>query len=126
MENNPIFKAPNDMIADINTDSIQAPNSSVKMMQLFFTTETEKKFREMVKELQKEYNKSMLLIQFLLLLRKNINCIKMKMKTLTVEPILSDEEVKKLEGEFLSESHIKHLLTEDTIVYNEKRTISSI
>ena len=43
------------------------------------------------------------------------------MKTLTVEPILSDEEVKKLEGEFLSESHIKHLLTEDTIVYNEKK-----
>ena len=58
MENNPIFKAPNDMIADINTDSIQAPNSSVKMMQLFFTTETEKKFREMVKELQEEYNKT--------------------------------------------------------------------
>ena len=43
------------------------------------------------------------------------------MKTLTVEPILSDEEVKKLEGEFLSESHIIHLLTEDTIVYNEKK-----
>ena len=58
MENNPIFKAPNDMIADINTDSIQAPNSSVKMMQLFFTIETEKKFREMVKELQEEYNKT--------------------------------------------------------------------
>ena len=43
------------------------------------------------------------------------------MKTLTVEPILSDEEVKKLEGEFLNESYIKHLLTEDTIVYNEKK-----
>ena len=35
-ETESIFKAPNDMIAEINTDSIQPPNSSVKMLQLFF------------------------------------------------------------------------------------------
>ena len=42
------------------------------------------------------------------------------MKTLKVSPILEDEQVKKLEGEFLEEKHIKVLLNEDTIVYNEK------
>ena len=44
MDNEPIFKAPNDIIADINTESIQAPSSSVKMMQLFFTNESEQNF----------------------------------------------------------------------------------
>ena len=58
LETQPIFKAPNDMIADINTESIQAPNSAVKMMQLFFTTETEKKFRDMIKELQEIHGKT--------------------------------------------------------------------
>ena len=57
-ETEAIFKAPNDMIAEINTDSIQPPNSSVKMLQLFFNSETEVKFRLMMKELQKEYNKT--------------------------------------------------------------------
>ena len=42
------------------------------------------------------------------------------MNTIHVKPILSDEEVKKLEGTFLDESHIKHLVSEDTMVYNEK------
>ena len=32
------------------------------------------------------------------------------MKELTLEPVLSDEAVKKLEGKFLDESYIKHLL----------------
>ena len=58
LETQPIFKAPNDMIADINTESIQAPSSTVKMMQLFFTTETEKKFRDMIKELQEIHRKT--------------------------------------------------------------------
>ena len=43
------------------------------------------------------------------------------MKELTLEPVLSDEAVKKLEGKFLDESYIKHLLDEDTIVYNEHK-----
>ena len=42
------------------------------------------------------------------------------MKIIKVNPVLSDDEVKKLEGEFLEERHIKTLLKEDTIVYNEK------
>ena len=42
------------------------------------------------------------------------------MKILHVKPKLSDEEIKKLEGTFLDESHIDHLVSEDTIVYNEK------
>ncbi|MAL46607.1 hypothetical protein [Hyphomonas sp.] len=46
------------MIADINTESIQAPSSAVKMMQLFFTTDTEKKFRDMIKELQEIHGKT--------------------------------------------------------------------
>ena len=58
MENEPIFKAPNDIISDINTESIQAPSSSVKMMQLFFTNESEQKFRDMIKELQETYQKT--------------------------------------------------------------------
>ena len=43
------------------------------------------------------------------------------MKELTLEPVLSDEAVKKLEGKFLDESYIKHLLDENTIVYNEHK-----
>lgn len=53
----PIFEATNDIIADVNTDDILAPVSTVKMVQLFFNDETEQKFRSMVKELQPEYNK---------------------------------------------------------------------
>jgi len=53
----PIFEPTNDIIADINTEEITAPISTVKMVQLFFNDETEKKFRSMVKELQPEYNK---------------------------------------------------------------------
>ena len=58
LENEPVFKAPNDIIADINTESIQAPSSSVKMMQLFFTNESEQKFRDMIKDLQETYQKT--------------------------------------------------------------------
>ena len=53
----PVFEATNDSIAAVNTDDILAPVSTVKMVQLFFNDETEKKFREMIKELQPEYNK---------------------------------------------------------------------
>ena len=53
----PIFEPTNDIMADINTDEITAPISTVKMVQLFFNNETEKKFRAMVKELETEYNK---------------------------------------------------------------------
>ena len=53
----PVFNPTNDIIADINTEQITAPISTVKMVQLFFNDETEKKFRAMVKELESEYNK---------------------------------------------------------------------
>lgn len=56
-DTSPIFEPTNDIIADINTEDITAPISTVKMVQLFFNDETEKKFRAMVKELQSEYNK---------------------------------------------------------------------
>ena len=56
-DTSPIFEPTNDIIADINTEEITAPISTVKMVQLFFNDETEKKFRGMVKELQPEYNK---------------------------------------------------------------------
>ncbi len=56
-DTSPIFEPTNDIIADINTEEITAPISTVKMVQLFFNDETEKKFRGMVKELQSEYNK---------------------------------------------------------------------
>ena len=56
-DTSPIFEPTNDIIADINTENITAPISTVKMVQLFFNDETEKKFRAMVKELQPEYNK---------------------------------------------------------------------
>ena len=52
------FDEINKLIADINTESIQAPSSSVKMMQLFFTNESEQKFRDMIKELQETYQKT--------------------------------------------------------------------
>ena len=42
------------------------------------------------------------------------------MKTLKVKPILSDQKIKDLEGKFLDESYIDHLVNEDTMVYNEK------
>jgi len=42
------------------------------------------------------------------------------MKIIHVKPKLSEEEIKKLEGTFLDESHIDHLVNDDTIVYNEK------
>jgi len=56
-DTSPIFEPTNDIIADINTEEITAPISTVKMVQLFFNDKTEKKFRSMVKELQPEYNK---------------------------------------------------------------------
>ena len=56
-DTSPIFEPTNDIIADINTEEITAPISTVKMVQLFFNDETEKKFRAMVKELETEYNK---------------------------------------------------------------------
>ena len=56
-DTSPIFEPTNDIIADINTEEITAPISTVKMVQLFFNDETQKKFRSMVKELQPEYNK---------------------------------------------------------------------
>ena len=45
------------MIADFNTDEIKAPTSSVKMVQLYFTTEQALQFRKMIEDLQKEFNK---------------------------------------------------------------------
>lgn len=42
------------------------------------------------------------------------------MRHINVEPKLSDEEVKKLEGKFLDESYIDHLVNDDTTVWNEK------
>ena len=42
------------------------------------------------------------------------------MRTITVKPILTDEQVKKLEGEFIDESYIKQLINTDTRVLNEK------
>jgi len=51
------FKPTNDLKTDINLDDIQAPTSTVKMVQLFLDTETEQKFKQMIKELQVEYNK---------------------------------------------------------------------
>jgi len=41
------------------------------------------------------------------------------MHIINVKPILTEEEIKNLEGEYLNESHIKHLVNKDTIVYNE-------
>lgn len=58
MDNETVFQAPNDIIADIGTESIEAPESTVKMMQLYFDTESDKKFRTMIKELQDEYGKA--------------------------------------------------------------------
>jgi hypothetical protein len=57
-DTSPIFEPTNNIIADINTEQITAPISTVKMVQLFFNEETEKKFRAMVKELETEYNKN--------------------------------------------------------------------
>ena len=34
------------------------------------------------------------------------------MKELTLEPVLSNEDVKKLEGKFIDESYIKYVLNE--------------
>ena len=42
------------------------------------------------------------------------------MRTITVKPILSEEQVKKLEGEFIDESYIKQIVDTDTKVLNEK------
>jgi len=41
------------------------------------------------------------------------------MHIINVKPILTDEEIKNLEGKYLDDSHIKHLINKDTIVYNE-------
>ena len=52
------FQAPNNIVADINLDNVLPPTSSVKMQQLFFTKEQSDKFKIMIDDLQKEYNKS--------------------------------------------------------------------
>ena len=57
LETQPVFDPPNNMIADFNTDEIKAPTSSVKMVQLYFTTEQALQFRKMIEDLQKEFNK---------------------------------------------------------------------
>lgn len=57
LETEPVFNPPNNMIADFNTDEIKAPTSTVKMVQLYFTTEQALQFRKMIEDLQKEYNK---------------------------------------------------------------------
>lgn len=41
------------------------------------------------------------------------------MRTITVKPVLTDEQVKDLEGKYLDESYITHLCNEDTIVRKE-------
>jgi len=55
-DNTEIFKAPNDIIADINTDAIQLSTSNVNMVQLFFNRKTAESFGKMIEELKKEYN----------------------------------------------------------------------
>jgi ParB-like chromosome segregation protein Spo0J len=58
LEIQPIFNPPNNLIADINTEEIQAPMSSVKMVQLYFNTEQANSFKKMIEVLQKELNKN--------------------------------------------------------------------
>ena len=41
------------------------------------------------------------------------------MKTIKLKPVLSDEEVSELEGKFISDKYIHHLITEDTRAVNE-------
>ena len=43
------------------------------------------------------------------------------MKQIKVKPVLTDEQVSKLEGEFIDESYLKHpVINDDTLVLNEK------
>ena len=58
LEIQPIFNPPNNLIADINTEEIQAPMSSVKMVQLYFNTEQANSFKKIIEVLQKELNKN--------------------------------------------------------------------
>lgn len=48
------------------------------------------------------------------------------MNQITAKPILSDTEIKNLEGNFIDESYIKHLIDRDTIVYNEQNKIVAV
>lgn len=58
LETQPVFNPTNNLIADIITDEIEAPLSSVKMIQLYFNTEQANSFKKMIEVLQKELNKS--------------------------------------------------------------------
>jgi len=54
----PKFESNNDIIEEINTDSIEAPTSQVRMVQLFLSSETEPMFKQMCDALQERYNTS--------------------------------------------------------------------
>lgn len=51
----PKFESNNDIIEEINTDSIEAPTSQVRMVQLFLSSETEPMFKQMCDALQERY-----------------------------------------------------------------------
>ena len=48
------------------------------------------------------------------------------MKQIKINPILTDQEVKKLEGTFFTKDLIKYRITEDTKVFNEKGDILAV
>ena len=54
----PKFESNNDIIEEINTDSIEAPTSQVRMVQLFLSSETEPMFKQMCDALQERYSTS--------------------------------------------------------------------
>lgn len=51
----PKFESNNDIIEEINMDSIEAPTSQVRMVQLFLSSETEPMFKQMCEALQQRY-----------------------------------------------------------------------
>lgn len=54
----PKFESNNDIIEEINMDSIEAPTSQVRMVQLFLSSETEPIFKQMCEALQQRYGTS--------------------------------------------------------------------
>lgn len=48
------------------------------------------------------------------------------MNQIIVKQILSDTEIKQLEGNFVNETHIEHLITKDTIIVNEKNDLVAV
>ena len=54
----PKFESNNDIIEEINMDSIEAPTSQVRMVQLFLSSETEPMFKQMCEALQQRYGTS--------------------------------------------------------------------